>query len=154
MLKIRLQRVGRKHEPVFRVVVTDSHSGPKAGKSVEVVGSYDPRFNKVDVKEDRVKYWIGNGAQVSPTVHNMLVGKKVVSGQKINVLPKKTAPKKEEVVAEEATPTPATEPPVETVTPAEAVAESGEEATPVVEAESEVTSLPEEVAQPESEEVK
>ena len=102
MLKVRLQRVGKKHEPVFRVVVTESQAGPKAGKAVEVVGSYDPRFNKIELKKERISYWMGVGAQVSPTVHNMLVKENVVSGKKINVLPKKSPIKKEgeEVVAE------------------------------------------------------
>ena len=43
MLMIRLQRVGRKNEPVFRVVLTDSKNGPKSGKFLEVLGSYDSR---------------------------------------------------------------------------------------------------------------
>lgn len=102
MLKIRLQRVGKKHEPVFRVVVTDSHAGPKAGKAVEVVGLHDPRFDKTDLKAERITHWIGMGAQVSPTVHNILVDKKIVEGKKVNVLPKKTPLKKEEEVKEEA----------------------------------------------------
>lgn len=147
MLKIRLQRVGRKHEPVFRVVVTDSHSGPKAGKSVEILGLYDPRFNKSDIKGERVKYWMNNGAQVSPTVHNLLVGSKVIEGKKVNVLPKKSAPVKEEAPAEEvvaeapqaeapapaATETPAPEAPAETAP--EAPKEEAPAEVPAVEAE-------------------
>jgi len=43
MLMIRLQRVGRKHEPVFRLVLTDSKNGPKSGKFLEILGSYDTR---------------------------------------------------------------------------------------------------------------
>lgn len=141
MLKIRLQRVGRKHEPVFRVVVTDSHSGPKAGKSVEILGLYDPRFNKSEIKGERVKYWMDNGAQVSPTVHNLLVGSKVIEGKKVNVLPKKSAPVKEEAPAEEVVAeAPQAEAPAEAApapeTPSEVVApEAPKEETPAVEAE-------------------
>ncbi len=91
MLMIRLQRVGRKHEPVFRLVLTDSKNGPKSGKYLEVLGSFDARLeNKIEqFKIDRVHYWISKGAQLSDTVHNFLVSKKAISGKKINALPKK-----------------------------------------------------------------
>ena len=90
MLKIRLQRVGRKHEPVFRIVVTESSRGPKSGNFIEVLGNHDPRQkDKTQIKEDRVKYWISKGAQLSGTVHNLLITKGVIKGEKINVLPKK-----------------------------------------------------------------
>jgi small subunit ribosomal protein S16 len=110
MLMVRLQRVGRKHEPVFRLVLTDSKNGPKSGKFLEILGNMDMRRSeKAEFKIDRVKYWMSKGAQLSDTVHNLLVGRKDIEGKKINVLPKKTpiisekAPeevKKEEVKAE------------------------------------------------------
>ena len=92
MLMIRLQRVGRKHEPVFRLVLTDSKNGPKSGKAVEVLGSYDARKGKGTnhVDGEKVKYWISKGAQVSDTVHNFLVKEKIIEGKKKNVLPKKS----------------------------------------------------------------
>jgi small subunit ribosomal protein S16 len=98
MLKIRLQRVGRKHEPSFRLVLTDSKNGPKSGKYQEVLGWYDVRRdNKIDqIKIDRIKYWMSKGAQVSDTVHNFLVENKIVEGKKINKLPRKSPIKKEE----------------------------------------------------------
>lgn len=97
MLAIRLQRVGRKHEPVFRLVLTDSKNGPKSGKFLEILGSYDSRRGeKAEFKTDRVRHWMASGAKVSDTVHNILVDKKVVEGKKINVLPKKKAILKEE----------------------------------------------------------
>ncbi|MBC8465215.1 MAG: 30S ribosomal protein S16 [Parcubacteria group bacterium] len=95
MLKIRLQRVGRKHDPSFRVVVTDSRFAAKSGKALEVLGSYNPRFNNPTLKEDRIKEWIGKGAQASGTVHNILVGAGIIKGKKVNVLPKKSPIKKE-----------------------------------------------------------
>ena len=90
MLIIRLQRVGRVHEPTFRIVLTDSKHGPKSGKAVEVLGSYDARKGKGNnhVDGEKVKYWISKGAQVSDTVHNFLIDQKVLTGKKINVLPK------------------------------------------------------------------
>lgn len=97
MLRIRLQRVGRKHIPTFRVVLTDSKNSTKSGRFLEVLGSFDPRDDKSKIiKADRVKYWISKGAQLSGTLHNFLVHTKVIEGKKINVLPKKRPIKKEE----------------------------------------------------------
>ncbi len=97
MLAIRLQRVGRKHEPVFRVVLTDSKNGPKSGRFLEVLGSYDARReNKIEqLNVEQIKHWISKGAKLSDTLHNFLVGKKAIEGKKRNVLPKKTPIKKE-----------------------------------------------------------
>jgi len=101
MLKIRFQRVGRKHEPVFRLVLVDSHEGPKTGNVKEVLGSYDSRRGeKAEFRTDRIKHWIGLGAKVSDTVHNMLISNKIVEGKKINALPKKKPILKEKTEAE------------------------------------------------------
>jgi small subunit ribosomal protein S16 len=101
MLMIRLQRVGRVHEPVFRLVLTDSKNGPKSGKFTEILGNFDARRGeKAEFKTDRVKYWISKGAQLSDTVHNMMVERGVIEGKKINVLPRKTVAKKEEIIEE------------------------------------------------------
>ncbi|HWO07059.1 MAG TPA: 30S ribosomal protein S16 [Candidatus Paceibacterota bacterium] len=113
MLKIRLQRTGRTNDPSFRVVVTEHTSGPKAGKLVAQVGSYNPKTKQRVLDAERIKYWLSVGAQASGTVHNMLVSASIISGKKMNVLPKKTVPpvssggqaevgKKEEPVAEAA----------------------------------------------------
>lgn len=108
MLIIRLQRTGRKHETTFRLVVTDSKNSTKSGKYLEVLGSYDPRKTTTQIDKDRVKHWMDNGAQLTDSVHNLFINEKVITGKKINVLPKKTVPKKEEVAVEapaaEATP--------------------------------------------------
>jgi len=85
MLKIKLLRVGRKHDPSYRVVVVDSRRGPKTRLYVEKVGFYNPRQKKTELKEDRIKHWIANGAQPTDVVHNILVSKKVVEGKKIDV---------------------------------------------------------------------
>ena len=95
MLKIRLQRIGRKNDPSFRIVVTDSRQGPKSGKYVELLGSYSPRQRTINIKGDRVLHWISNSAQVSGTVHNILIKEDILKGKKINVLPKKTPVVKE-----------------------------------------------------------
>ncbi len=83
-----MQRVGRKHEPVFRLVLTDSRNSTKSGRFLEILGSYDSRrAEKAEFKADQVLHWVKNGAQLSPTVHNLLVTRGVISGKKISVLP-------------------------------------------------------------------
>lgn len=96
MLTIRLQRRGRKNDPSFRVLVLDSKRGPKSGSYLELLGNYDARTDHVELKAERIKHWMSKGAQVSDTVHNLLVSNNVVEGKKRNVLPKKTVAKVEE----------------------------------------------------------
>ncbi len=103
MLKMRLQRVGRKHEPSFRIVLTDSKNSTKSGRFKEILGSYDPRKSTDLLKKDRIEYWLAKGAKLTGTVHNLFVTHGVVTGKKINVLPKKT-PIVKEVVAESVAP--------------------------------------------------
>lgn len=133
MLKIRLQRIGRKNEPTFRLVLTESKNSTKSGKSLEVLGSHDFRGGETLIKKERVLHWISMGAQVSDTAHNLLISHKIISAKKRNVLPKKTVAKVEEV-PEAAAPAPAAAPKVEAApveTPAEAPVA---EAAPVEEA--------------------
>ncbi|MBI1956860.1 MAG: 30S ribosomal protein S16 [Candidatus Niyogibacteria bacterium] len=94
MLVMRFQRVGRKNDPSFRVVVTQKERSAKAGRFVELVGSYNPRTKAVDLKTERIQYWLGKGVQPSATVHNLLVSKTIISGSKIHVSrsSKKAAP--------------------------------------------------------------
>jgi small subunit ribosomal protein S16 len=89
MLKIRLQRIGRKNDPSFRVVLTDSKNSAKSGKFLEILGTYNPKSGEKVLVADRIKYWMSVGAKSSDTMHNFLVQDKMVSGKKINVLPKK-----------------------------------------------------------------
>ena len=129
MLKIRLQRVGRKHEPVFRVVVTESKNSTKSGRFHEIVGSYDPRTNKPELNAERIKHWLAQGVQVTGTVNNLLIDAKILTGKKINVLSKKNLPKKEQAPAETAkAETPAVEAEVAEETAPEAAVEETKEA--------------------------
>ena len=78
MLKIRLQRVGRKHEPSFRLVLTDSKNSTKSGKYLEILGNYDARRGeKSEFKAERISHWMSKGAKASDTVHNLLISKKI-----------------------------------------------------------------------------
>ena len=75
-VRIRLQRFGRKHLPFYRIVVADSRS-PRDGRNIEILGNYNPipdkeGVKKVNLKTDRIKYWIGVGAQPSNTVGRLL----------------------------------------------------------------------------------
>lgn len=85
MLKIRLERVGRVHEPSFRLVLTESKNSTKTGRFKEILGSYDPRKSTDSLKAERIKYWLSQGASPTPTVHNLLVRHKVIIAKKIHV---------------------------------------------------------------------
>lgn len=126
MLKMRLQRVGRRNDPSYRVVVTDSRTGPKSNKHVDLLGSYSPKLNHVQIDGERAKDWIKKGVQVSDTVHNILVGQKLIDGKKINVLPRKSPLVSDEPATEEVAPeTPATDSQTEAPAEEKVEAESG-----------------------------
>jgi len=126
MLKIRLQRVGRTHEPSFRLVLTDSQNSTKSGRFKEILGSYDPRKSNDALDTERIKYWLSNGASPTDTVHNLLVKHRIINAKKINVSAKsKKAPEAKEVVVEET--------PKEEASQEEIVAAESDTMEPVVE---------------------
>lgn len=100
MLKIRMQRTGRTNAPSFRIIVTEHTESPKTGSFVEKLGTYNPKTKERNLNTERIKYWLSVGAKASGTMHNMLISAGVIEGKKVNVLPKKSPPKKEETVAE------------------------------------------------------
>lgn len=102
MLKMRLQRTGRKNDASFRVVVTDSRRGPKSGNNVDLLGFYNPKLGKIEIDGEKAKAWIAKGVQLSDTMHNMLVSQKIIEGKKINVLPRKSPIIDEEKIKAEA----------------------------------------------------
>ena len=130
---IRFQRIGRKNDPAFRMAVLEKTAGPKAGKYVELVGSYNPKTKAMTVNGDAIKSWVAKGAQVSPSLKNLLIDKGILEGKKENVLPKKTR-----IVSEQ---------PVEA---APAAAPAAEEATAVVEETGEEVAVAEVVDSPEA----
>lgn len=83
------------NDPSFRVVVVEHTEAAKTRNFVEEVGTYNPKTKVKNLVADRIKYWLSVGAQASGTVHNMLVSAGIISGKKINVLPRKSPPKKE-----------------------------------------------------------
>lgn len=109
MLKIRLRRVGKRNQPSYRVVVVE-HTQKSQGSYLEALGSYNPRAGIFAVKQDRVLYWLDNGAQPSERMAKLLTSinlkHKLISlpdyNRKPKRAPKKTAP---ETPQKEATPT-------------------------------------------------
>ncbi len=73
-VRIRLKRVGKIHYPVYRIVVVDSRK-KRDGRVIEEVGQYNPNEEPsfIQVKSDRIQYWLGVGAQPSDAVRRMLV---------------------------------------------------------------------------------
>lgn len=91
MLAIKLQRIGKKHQPSYRVVVAEKRS-KMAAPPVEDLGAYDPRTKATTVKKERVLHWVKMGAQPTVTAHNLLVKQGVLTGAKIAVkMPKAVA---------------------------------------------------------------
>lgn len=90
MLMMRLQRVGRKNDPSYRIVVTDKRTGVKSDKHVDRLGSYNPKMNHIQLDAEKAKEWLSKGVQPSGTMHNILVSQKVIDAKKINVLPRKS----------------------------------------------------------------
>ncbi len=81
MLVIRFSRVGRRNKAQFRIVVQEHKLAPK-GKHIEIVGSWDPHQKKGNFNADRIKYWLGEGAQASDSVHNLLVAQRIIEDKK------------------------------------------------------------------------
>lgn len=83
MLAIRLQRVGKKKFPTYRLIVSektrDTHD-----KYAELLGTYNPhdKENGFLPKVDRIKYWLQIGAVPSPTINNLLVKNNIIEGKK------------------------------------------------------------------------
>jgi len=136
MLMMRLQRVGRKNDPSYRIVVTDKRTGPKSNKHVDLLGSYYPKLGTVEINAEKAKHWLAQGVQPSVTLHNMLVSKKIIEGKKLNPLSKKSPIIDEEALKkaaeEKAAAEAAAAAPVAEEVPSEAAAEEtpAAEATP------------------------
>lgn len=81
---IRFQRVGRRNDPAFRIVVTERRSKPKSGE-LEILGSFHPKTKETRLKPERILYWLSKGAKASPRAHNLLITKGVIRGKKIDV---------------------------------------------------------------------
>jgi small subunit ribosomal protein S16 len=90
MLAIKLQRIGRKHQPSYRLVIAEKRS-KMAAPPVEDLGSYNTFTKRSTIDKERVSHWLRVGAQPTTTVHNFLVKEGVLTGAKISVKMKKKA---------------------------------------------------------------
>ncbi len=98
---IRLARTGKTKKPYFRLIVSEKTKDTH-GDYLEILGHINPHAapREIVLKADRIKYWLGVGAQPSPAVHNVLVDKGILSGEKLRVW----KPKKKETTEAEAKP--------------------------------------------------
>ncbi len=97
MLVLRMSRHGAKKRPFYHIVAADSRF-PRDGRYLEKVGTYNPMLAKEDPKrvslvEERIKYWIKNGAQPSERVARILHAAKLGPEVKLRSSPKKSAPR-------------------------------------------------------------
>jgi len=119
MLTLRFQRVGKTHDTTFRIVAVDSRFSSKSGKAKEILGWWDPRKDKFELKKERIEYWLKNGAQVSDSCYNLLIKAKIIEGKKRPVVIHKKKAKE----GEAETPIKAEAPKKEEVQPSEILAE-------------------------------
>jgi len=80
-VKMRLTRMGDKKSPFYRVVVIDSHKA-RDGQYVDLVGTYNPLNEELNLDVDKAKKWIDNGVQPTETVRTLLVRKNVIEDKK------------------------------------------------------------------------
>ena len=78
-VKLRLRRMGKKKQPIYKVVAADSRS-PRDGKFIEAIGMYSPKSDPatIEIQEERALYWLGVGAQPTETVKNLLSKKGIL----------------------------------------------------------------------------
>ena len=100
MLMIRLTRVGKKKYPLYRIVIQEKSRDPW-GKALEILGNYNPHTKEMNVKKERIEYWMSVGAKLSATVNNLLVSKEIIKGEKMKAAKLKKKNKKEEDHKEE-----------------------------------------------------
>lgn len=82
MLTIKLSKVGKKNKKVFRIVISEKARDPY-GKALEILGSYNPYSKKLNVKADRVKYWISKGSTMTNSINNLFIENKIIAGKKV-----------------------------------------------------------------------
>lgn len=108
MLTIRLSRIGKKNKPMYRLIISEKGRDPY-GHHLEILGSYNPYAKELQAKGERIKYWLGKGAKMSPTVNNLLIAQGVIEGGKV----KASRPGKKEKNTETAAKAPREEKPQE-----------------------------------------
>ena len=121
MLAIRLQRLGRKGYPTYRLAIQEAQRHPSSGRVVAYVGSYNPHTKESRLDTEKIEFYLGNGAQPTPRVVKLLSENKVKLPDWVKQKTDKTSAIRnaeklrknrpaEEVPAEEPVETPAEEP--------------------------------------------
>lgn len=91
MLAIRLQRHGRKGLPVYRLAVQEAQRHPSSGRVVAYIGRYNPHTKETHVDQEKVSFYLGNGAQPTPRVVRILKNQKVALPDWVKGVTKKDA---------------------------------------------------------------
>ncbi len=99
MTKIRLARMGSRHQPYYRIVVADSRNR-RDGRFIEILGSFNPHSGTVQLNAERAEYWISVGAQPTNTTISLLTKGGAKHTFQVQKKPFKTVEVKEEAVAE------------------------------------------------------
>ncbi|MFA5048062.1 MAG: 30S ribosomal protein S16 [Patescibacteria group bacterium] len=98
MLALKLSRTGKKKNALYSLIVTEKSNDPW-GKYLEKLGTYNPHTKVGQFVADRIKYWIEKGAQMTPTVNNLLIEQKVIEGQKTRASKSQPGKKKQAEIA-------------------------------------------------------
>ena len=101
MLRMRLQRRGKRNYATYRVVVAEQ-SAPIKGRFIDDLGAYNPHTNSFTVDAEKVAKWLKEGVQPSDTVHNLLINNKLIDAPKVTSwkVPTKKKNKPAEAAAE------------------------------------------------------
>jgi small subunit ribosomal protein S16 len=81
MLIVKLAQAGKTNKKMFRLIISEKHRDPY-GDVLEILGSYNPHSKELAVKAERIKHWLSKGAQMTATVNNLLIEKKIIEGKK------------------------------------------------------------------------
>lgn len=105
MLTIRLQRIGKKVQPSYRLIISEKAKATNSSV-LEYLGHYHPanKDKNIELNKERIEYWISKGAQTSETVHNLLVQNNIIKDKKVKTfyIPTKVKVKKAEEVKKKA----------------------------------------------------
>src|SRR5574344_1515372 len=83
MLTIKLAKVGKTNKKVFRLIIAEKGRDPY-GEVLEILGSYNQYAKQLQAKKDRIQYWLDRGAQMTPSVNNLLISKEIIEGSKVS----------------------------------------------------------------------
>ncbi len=132
MLAIKLSKVGKTNKKVFRLIISEKSRDP-FGKVLEILGSYNPHSKEFQAKADRIKYWLSQGAQMTPTVNNLLISQKIITGEKVKASkvgsPKKGKKTEKKTASPEEIKTEKEEKPIKNDDPIKETSEKGAEAS-------------------------